>query len=545
MNAMSKLRGTTMVSNAFDGRRRLRNWRNTHFGGMQAVKSHPLAMCRFRPDEGGTVNTRLNVKLAPVSGYMRSNAYVDLYQIFVPYQAIEKMWLDTQDDAGVTEMTKRRLMEGNFCPLGGESQISKACNIHPRSIGGSKRVSASHHHAYNAAVNHLRRAAYYDAEQLPKTNYVIQPAILSANVLARFNGVLDPERQIDGAINLTGTLPLKGIGRKSANTVTPLANINSYEPIVPTDGTASNGTETELENYPNAYEVNADDWSNDLVIRVSDNGIPQLFVDMEGTSEVTLRDMMKSQVIDGMIRGFAKILKDNPTHGEEIIERALYGLTVDFDDECQVLYHKTHTLSPMHQRPTDGASINDVSAHFELNTAFSTFVPRSELGGQLITIAMIKPVETLEAQPDPAQTEGWKLVNRVHDETQLDEVLLTRADLESDVAVADEDQPAFWVGHNALEHNYVTRGANAQQVAGVEVKSSMWTYEIPSSVTPENVSYPAAGIDMYPFFNWSGAHAEYTIDQVATISTSLAKGPNPVEKIQLFADDPTLVDADA
>ncbi len=50
---------------------------------------------------------------------------------------------------------------------------------------------------------------------------------------------------------------------------------------------------------------------------------------------------------------------------------------------------------------------------------------------------------------------------------------------------------------------------------------------------------------MYPFFNWSGGHAEYTIDQVAAISTSLAKGPNPIEKIQLFADDPTLVDPDA
>ena len=161
MNAMSKLRGTTVVSNAFDGRRRLRSWHNTHFGGMKAVEAHPLAMCAFHPDEGGTVNTRLNVKLAPVSGYMRSNAYVDVYQIFVPYQAIEKMWLDTEADAGVTEMTKRRLMAGNGCPIGGESEISRACRINPRSVGGNKRVSSSIILAYNSAVNHLRRAAYY------------------------------------------------------------------------------------------------------------------------------------------------------------------------------------------------------------------------------------------------------------------------------------------------------------------------------------------------------------------------------------------------
>ncbi|MEM9578759.1 MAG: hypothetical protein AAF999_17320 [Pseudomonadota bacterium] len=59
-----------MVMQAFDGRRRLRGWRNTHFGGMKAVQAHPLAICRFRPDEGGTVSSTLNVKLAPVSGYM-------------------------------------------------------------------------------------------------------------------------------------------------------------------------------------------------------------------------------------------------------------------------------------------------------------------------------------------------------------------------------------------------------------------------------------------------------------------------------------------
>ncbi|WP_127748836.1 hypothetical protein [Parasedimentitalea marina] len=78
---------------------------------------------------------------------------------------------------------------------------------------------------------------------------------------------------------------------------------------------------------------------------------------------------------------------------------------------------------------------------------------------------------------------------------------------------------------------------NDQQVAGVEMKTSMWTYEIPTSVTPSNVSYPAEGITMYPFHNWNGAHAEYTFSQVAAISTSHAKGPNPVERIQLFADD--------
>lgn len=539
MTSISKMRGTTAVQKAFDGRRRLRPWRNNHFGYFDAVKAHPLAMCRFRPDEGGTVSTSLNINLAPVSGLMRSNAYVDVVQVFVPYQSIEKMWLNAQDDAGVTEMTKRRLLAGTTLPLGSSSEISKACNIHPRMVGGVEKVNTSVRLAYNQAVNHLRKAAYHDADEVPDTNFGIQPAVLTANILERFDGVLDPERHIDGAINLTGDIPVRGIAAKASNIAPDDTNVAVDESPNAPGGAANSDT------YAYGMNVNSADASDGVMIETDVNGVPQIFVDLGGTTEITLRDMIQSQKLDGLIRQFSKMIEEDPINGEEVVERALYGLTVDFDANCQVMYRKVFELSPRHERPMDGASINDVSAHFELNTRFSTVVPRSELGGQLVTIAMVKPLETLEAQPDPAQTEAWELVNRVHDETELDEQLLTRADLESDVAQVDEDTSAFWVGHNSLKHNYATKGPNVQQTHGVEQKSTMWTYAIPTSVTPENVSYPAGGVNMYPFFNWSGGHAEYTIDQVAAISTPLAKGPNPIEKIQLFAADPTLVDPDA
>lgn len=276
-----------------------------------------------------------------------------------------------------------------------------------------------------------------------------------------------------------------------------------------------------------------------------DNGsFPKVVAETSGADNLTLRDMIESQKLDALIRKFAAIRKDDPVNGEEAIERALYGISVDYDHNCQVMYRHVHEIAAIHRQPTDGASINDVSGHFELNTSFATLVPRGELGGQLVTLVSLKPVETLLAQPDPAQTESWELVNRIHDETELDEVLLTRADLESGVAAVDEDTSAFWTGHNSIKHNYGTQGPNVQQTTGVQMKSSMWTYEVPTSVTPENVSYPAS-ITMYPFFNWSGGHAEYTVSQVAAISTHLAKGPNPIEKIALFADDPTLVNPDA
>lgn len=510
---MKTINPAQTMRNKFGMERRLRRQGVSHFGGMEAGKLHPVAFQRFRPDEGGTVQTKLSVKLAPVSGFMRTNAYVDVIQVFVPYQAMEKLELDTTLDAGVTEMTRRRLMAGSGIGLENQNEISKAGYVHPRSVGGDKKVSRTVRLAYIAAVNHLRRAAYFNATQLDKTVTSIQPAVLTANILERFNGVLEPENLIDGAIALTGELPVTGYVRTG-------------------DG---QGSLTAV--GPDGTNLGSQAVSQVAII---DGQPDQLYSSLDGVGNITLRDMMESKKLDEMIRSLAQMVKDDPLHGEEKVARALYGLSVDYDDDCQVMYRKVHEIVPMHTRPIDGPSINDVSANFEVDLTLGTVVPRGELGGQLVTLVSVKPLETLEQQPDPTQTESWALVNRVQDELQLDEVLLTRADLESGVAAIDEDTEAFWTGHNSIKHDYMSQGPNVQQTLAVEMQSSMWTYPVPTSVTADNVNYPAS-LNMYPFYNWNGAHAEYTVRQVANVSTTLAKGPNPVERIQLFADDPTLI----
>lgn len=510
-----------MVKDKYQGQRRLRPWAVSHFGSMDAAKLHPLACVRMRPDEGGTISTMLNITLAPVNGYMRSNAYVHVQQVAVPYQAIEKLELDTQLDAGVTEMTRRRLMAGEGIGLEDEGVISKAAYVHPRSIGGAKRVQKSVRLAYVAAVNHLRQVAYYNATLLTKADTAIQPALLTANILERFEGVLEPERMIDGAVTLTGNLPVTGITRV---------------------GGASFNTGADID--PNANDVVVSSNNVSLTFDIDENGQSAIFADRSGAGEISLRDMIKSKKLDALVRDFAGVIKADPVHGEEAVARALHSLAVDYDDNCQVLFDHVYELAPRHTRPTDGASINDVSAHFELNESFATVAPRSELGMQVITLVSVKPLETISQRPDPSQTEAWEVRNVIHEETELDEQLLTRADLESGLIAADEDQQVFWVGYNSHLHHYNAQGPNVQQTVGVEMKSSMWTYPVPSSVTPSNVSYPAS-ISMYPFFNWNGPAAEYTIRQVAAISTGLARGPNPVERVQLFADDPTLVSKEA
>lgn len=519
---MTSRNPAALIREKFTGQRRLRPWSIEHFGGIDAAKLHPLAICRMRPDEGGTISTALALQLAPVSGYMRSNAYVEVVQVAVPYQAIEKLEKTAQEDAGVTEMTRRRLEAGNGITLEPEGEITKAAFVHPLSDGGVKKVSKTARLAYICAVNHLRRSAYYNATQLDKNTTAIQPALLTANVLDRFNGVLDPERLVDGAVQLTGELPVKGVGVRDTSVTWSAESVKVSEGETQTGAVAAGDEIRVIEDPANP-------------------GYPRIYAEMSGTSgTVTLRDMMKSKLVDSVVRQFAQMIRQDPHHGEERVARAIYGLSVDFDADCQVLYRKVHELRPMHQRPMDGPSINDVSAHFALEDSFATMVPRSELGCQVVTLVAVKPLETLSKQPDPAQTEPWDLVNRIHDELELDEQLVTRSDIESELIAADEDQPVFWVGHNQLKHAYAAQGANEQQTYGVEMKSSMWVYPVPTSVTPENVSYPE-NINMYPFHNWNGKAAEYTIRQVAAISTSLAKGPNPVERIQLFADQPVLI----
>lgn len=525
---------TNVLSNALN-RRRLRRHTNVHFGGMNAVKAHPLAAQKFLPDEGGMVETNLQVMLAPVSGFMRSKAYLDVYQVFVPYQAIELLERDDLQDAGVTEMTKRRLMAGETIQLEVENDVSKAMNIKPRSIGGVKKVDRTVRLAYIAACNHLRRAAYHKATLALKTTTAILPATLTANVLERLNGVLEPESLIDGAISLTGEIPVKGIGFTVGSHYSPEATAQVRETgdanAKTVEGWHADGASTA--GHIGLFIQSQDDIST----------FPSIFADLGSTPQnLTLRDMMESQELDRLIRELAGLVKKDPHHGEEVVARALYGLTVDFDATPQVLYHRRVPLTAQHQRPMDGPSMHQVTGHFEAQISSNVIVPRSQLGGQLVTIAMVKPLEVLSDQPDPLQTEAFTLTNRVIDETTLEEQLLTRADLESDLLAAEEDTETFWVGHNSLKFEYETQGPNDAMAYQQEMLSAMWVYQIPTSVSSDNVVYPVNGIDMYPFGLWNGAHAEYTIRQQATVSTPMAKGPNPVERIQLFADDPTLIE---
>lgn len=509
------------IDQKFGKQRRLRKWGNGHRGGFGAAKLHPLFACRFRPDEGGTLETFLDTRLAPVDGILSTKAYLQVLQVFVPYQAMDVLQRPFADSRGVTEMCRREILEGRGVGLEVENAISRACFAHGKNVDGTVKVQKSVRLAYIAALNHLRKKAYFNALIADHTLSAIMPCTYKANMLQRFDGVLDPESLIDGAINLSGSVPLSGI--EIAGSVSS----GSGGASVASDGSSY----IQLGHSSTGY----------LRFDLKDASNVDLAADLSGAAELTHRDLMRAKILDGIVRNLARVREMDPVHGEERVARAIYGVQMNTDDEPVVIYDQTHELEPQHIRPMDAAGVNKWSGHFHMFDTFGTVVPRTELGGQVMTFVCLRPLELVPDQPDPAQTEAWVFENRIHDELDLEEQMVTRRDLEASVPTVDADVEAFWVGKNRLMHNYMTEGINVEQVPEVEVLTKSWDHEIPQGVTPENINYPET-ISMYPFFNWTGPAAQYVARQRAHISTPLQLGPNPVEKLELFEADPSLIE---
>lgn len=529
------------IANAYGGGIRERDWSIQHYGGFEAVTFHPVACVRFRPNEGGQVMTNVDLSLAPVTGYLRSKISVQAVQVFVPYQALDKLENPDDEHGGNTEAIKKRFTAG-IAGIGLEEEnvISKACYAHGIQTGSGIMVQKSIRLAYIAAVNHLRQTIYHGADLLENDVNEIVRATLAASVLQRFDGVLDPEPLSDGAINLTGELPVKGIyGLEAYPGQVQLASTNSS--MVDANGDpAPQGTRSSA-----AWAGDLSGGSNHRIyVEREADGRVKVSSDLSGAGEFTLRDLMEGQRMEQLIRGFAQIVTDDPVHGEEAVRRALYDLTMDVRDVPQVMFNQNYQISAQPHQPMDAAGVNEVSGHFKMMDTFGTIVPRTELGGQLITMLVVRPLERMARQPDPAQTEVWQPINRVHDELQLDPVKLTRADLESDVSPSNRDTESFHTGHNRIKLSYSASGINeAQTNSSVEMKSSMWDFAIPVGLTPENINYPDVlpSDFMYPFAYWNGHEAEYTISQTARIATKLAAGPSPIERLQIFADEPELL----
>lgn len=481
----------------------------TIVGRFRGGKLAPVMAVDVRGNEGGMLSQTITMELDPVAGRLLTPVFGELVAVFVPLQAIDAIRNPAAAYAGMTEVVREKLLSGN--PLFGleaEGEISKRCGVNPRKISGVAKVNEAVRLAHNAAVNALRLRRYHLAVQVLHGNTAITPAVLSETVLDRLNGVLDPDDRINGAVELS------------------LPTINL--PVV-TGGNSKAGARLDMS--PARVNVAVTDGGSMLDANT-------LFAKLNGgpAGSLSLIDFFNAQNIDRIVRQMGEIVEANPQYGQEMVLRWVHGLTVDSGRVPFVLAERREMFGRAMIGATDSSGVlDDVKrSDMAMQLSFNVPVPKTELGGIIITFACVKPDEVLADQPHPTLSDVWGLENYAADELALDPVPVTMRELNAGVAVGDENTIAFYTGKNALRQAYVAYGLSRHlNPATVEHRTAIWQLAIPASVTPSNILYPA-DLPHYPFPDQNAEVCTYTMASQAVIRTPMILGPTPVETLPII-----------
>ncbi len=197
-------------------------------------------------------------------------------------------------------------------------------------------------------------------------------------------------------------------------------------------------------------------------------------------------------------------------------------------------------------RAMDGAGLQaDVTqSNMAVSHQFTAPIPPTEFGGIVITFAVVRPDETLVAQPHPILSAEWGAINFVADEAAIDPVPVTIRELDADCDQVDEETTALYIGNNHLKKFYLNYGFNRNlDPTTVEAKTAIWQLEVPMSVTPRSILYPE-DLEHYPFADQQAEICTYTVNSTALIQTNLIFGPTPVEELEAIEAEDVFEDAE-
>lgn len=492
-------------------------------GKLAGVMAYP-----FLAGESGIINQTVAIELNKIMGELESNIWAKVTSVYVPVQAVDALLNDADPNSGITEILRRKVMDGTpLFTLENEGEITKRLNINPKPIGGNKRVSSVARIAYNVAVNHLRRRRYIYADVLTAANAVVTPAIINETVLDKYNAALDPDEHINGNVSLRLSdtdAPLKGIYQTDNSVVaaaTPSFNSTAQGLEVGHSGNrvgfkrkAGNPAGTSLDIWADLSEVAA-----------------------EG---ISLVDLYNAQNRDKLVRRMREIADANPEDGEDAILRWVYGLSTDTGQHPFVVYEERKSLVDMRQNAVDGAGMVDDIRTAHVLGAFQAniVVPRTELGGVVITLVQVTPDEYIDQMPHPILTDDWSVANRASAAMKMDPEIVIAREMYADVSTpAGETLPLFYTGHNERKRNYVDYGFSRQvDPSTVENKTVMWQYAIPAGVTPSNILYPETFVQ-YPFADQNAENALVRVKSTVSVATNMFFGPSPVETVAIVDDE--------
>lgn len=508
----------------------------SHFRGgkLQPVMAAPLL-----PGEAGALRQVINCRLDPIPGELRTPVTAHVQAVYVPNPAIDAHLDPNQDYPGNVDICREKYLAETLFSLEWEGDISRRCGINPRAVNGQLLVSNFVRAAHNVAVNYLRRRVHNKAAQLENTNWDITPALYSTTVLDRMGAVLNPEDRVDGSFGLQlpeVNIPVRGIGVKTTAT-TPFSNSGEvvYENVDNTSHPDNNGATT---SYTYSSELGTD-W---VIERAGGNGDPRphIYAAMEGqqVNDFSLRDLYRAERMDGLTRIMRKLVDENPEYGDELVQRFAHGLSMDLGAQPVVVYDREHKFGNSIRPAMDGPSLGKVQTATDVNVEFVLPLPRTELGGVVITFVSVKPDETIQNQPHPIMASDYKAFNHAADSLALDPVPITARDMDSEVAVEDENTVLMYGPNNGLYRSYQSSGfVRDTDPAQFEDEMALWQVDVPLSVTPENVIYPA-DISHAPFADAQADVVSATVQSVLTVQTPIIYGPSPIEDLAVLdADD--------
>lgn len=534
-----------------------RGYRNL-VGKLRGGKLCPVMAEAFRPSEGGMLRQEFRMELDPIPGRLLTQITGEAIVVYVPVQAADAIRDPAGIHAGLTDVIREKLLTGT--PLFGledENEISMRCGVVPRSVGGVKKVCSITRLAHNAAVNHLRMKKYVKAVQLLHSNVAVTPAVLSQTILDRLNGVLDPEDRVNGVVNLSlpsMQLPVEGIGFVGTSTMRaaglPARGVTAAQDFTSTVIGGANATHMPLRDSASASDTG-------LAIKTSGATLatarPNIYARLNATTagNVSLDDFYNAQTMDRLVREMRMIVDENPEYGEDMVLNWAAGLAVDVGSVPWVLAERRVAFTKAVVSAYDQPGVNNDIKRTDGLVEFSVdvLVPKTELGGIVVTFLVLRPDENLASQPHPVLSDVWGLDNFVADELKLDPVPVTVRDVFADCLAADEATIVMYTGYNQLKTNYVHYGFNrVVNPVLVENKASIWQLDIPMSVTPETVLYPAY-IDHGIFANGGvpGAPIEicaYSVTSTTMVQSPMIVGPTPVEELaavetgNLFPNNP-------
>ncbi|MCB5410303.1 hypothetical protein [Pseudogemmobacter faecipullorum] len=517
---------------SFQTPRNTRREHRTIVDRTRAGKLNPCMAVAVRGNEGGMLSQSITMELDPIAGRMITPITAEFISVFVPVQAMYALRFPNDAYAGLTEVLREKLANGEilFGLDHSPGEISDRMGINPVSISGNKRVLTAALFAHNAAVNHLRLRKYTYATQLLATNNVVTPALIGQTVLDRFNAVLDPDDRINGAVQLdipNMQLPVSGVGFEAANPVT-----GSVAAKLDAGSSASRTVPVAMSDNTSGRRLAVENSGTGATLA------PKVFAQLNGlvAGGVSLSDFYNAEKMDSLTRTMRQIVDDNPEYGEEMVLRWAHGLSVDSGKTPFVIHQQTQQFGRNIVGATDTSGIQTdvMRSDMGLTMQFSVPIPRTELGGMIVTFCTVKPDETISSQPHPILSEPWGADNFAADELKIDPVPVTMRQLDSNILAASESTVAAYVGHNELKKTYVSYGLSRRLDAStVENKTAVWQLNVPLSVTPNNILYPE-NLSHYPFADQNAEVCTYTVTSNAVIQTPMIFGPTPVETLAII-----------